>query len=150
MRPTTTITWSRSTAAREAPDRRQRDPRRAAQRKPWAADSAAVLNAVDLGHAAGFLAEHTVTTAYYITAKDEGRQAAATAVTDLLRILQVVPIDAADFHQALVMGLSDFEGAVQAAAALKVGADYVVTRNGKDFRGSPVEPRTPGEVLALL
>lgn len=120
------------------------------ERQPWAADAAALLNAVDLGRATGFVAGHTITTAYYIVARDQNRQAAATAVTDLLRIVEVVPVEAADFHQALVMGMSDFEDAVQAAAALKVGADYVVTRNGRDFRGAPVAPRTPAEALALL
>lgn len=73
-----------------------------------------------------------------------------TAVTDLLRFLQIVPIEAADFHQALVMGLNDFEDAVQVAAALKVGADYVVTRNVRDFKSAPVDARNAGEVLALL
>jgi hypothetical protein len=33
---------------------------------------------------------------------------------------------------------------------MKVGADYVVTRNGRDFKAAPVDARTPAEVLALL
>ncbi len=48
------------------------------------------------------------------------------------------------------MSLSDFEDAVQAAACLTAGADYLVTRNGKDFKGAPVATRTPGEILASL
>lgn len=42
------------------------------------------------------------------------------------------------------------EEAGQAAASLKVGADYLVTRNEKDFRAASISPRLPGEVLALL
>lgn len=119
-------------------------------RQPWAGDAASLLTAVDTGRAEGFVTGHSITTIYYIAAKAQGRHAAATAVTDLLRILRVVPVEAADFHQALVLGLTDFEDAVQTAAALKVGADYLVTRNVRDFRGAPVDTRTPAEVLALL
>lgn len=119
-------------------------------RQPWSGDAARLLAAVERGGADGYVAGHTITTAYYVISKAKDRHVATLAVTDLLRIVKVVPVDAADFHQALVLGLSDFEDAVQVAAALKVGADYVVTRDAKHFRGGPVEPRSAGEVLALL
>ncbi len=119
-------------------------------RHPWAGDAASLLSAIETGHAVGFVAGHSITTIHYIVARERGRQVAASAVTDVLRILEVAPIERGDFHQALVLGLSDFEDAVQAAAALKVGADFVVTRNGKDLREAPVEARTPAEILALL
>jgi len=51
---------------------------------------------------------------------------------------------------ALVLGMSDFEDAVQAAAAAKVGADFVATRNERDYRKSPVKARSPSELLTLL
>ena len=46
--------------------------------------------------------------------------------------------------------MDDFEDAVQTIAALQIGADYLVTRNGRDFNQKRVEIRTAGEVLALL
>lgn len=119
-------------------------------RQPWAGDAALLLAEIVRGRAEGLVAGHTITTIHYIVAKEKGRQAAAAAITDLLRIVTAVPLETADFHQALVLGLNDFEDAVQATAAMKVGADYVVTRNGKDFKAAPVEARTPAEVLALL
>ncbi len=68
----------------------------------------------------------------------------------MLRIVKIVPIEKADFAQALVLGMTDFEDSVQAAAAAKIGADYVATRNGKDFKRSPVKPRLPAELIAML
>ncbi|HLL45079.1 MAG TPA: PIN domain-containing protein [Longimicrobiaceae bacterium] len=120
------------------------------ERAPWAGDAGRLLTAIERGQAEGYVAGHTITTIYYVMARYKDRAAAATAVTDLLRILRVVPIEASDFHRALVLGLSDFEDAVQVTAGLKVGADYVVTRNGRDFKAAPVDARTPAEVLALL
>lgn len=119
-------------------------------RRPWSGDAARLVAAIENGAADGYIAGHTITTAYYVIAKAKNRRTAALAVTDLLRITKVVPVDAADFHQALVLGLNDFEDAVQVAAGLKVGADYVVTRDEKHFRGGPLEARAPGEILALL
>jgi predicted nucleic acid-binding protein len=119
-------------------------------RAPWAAEAAALMAAIEAGRADGFVAGHTITTVHYIVAKAAGRQTAATAVSDLLRIVGVVSMESTDFHHALVLGLADYEDAVQAAACLKVGADFLVTRNAKDYKGAPVAPRSAGEVLALL
>lgn len=120
------------------------------ERSPWAADAALVLDAISRGIARGFMAGHAVTTVYYVVEKEVGRAAANTAVADLLELLSVVAIGAAEFQRALAMGLGDFEDAVQAAACLASGADHVVTRNGKDYKGAPVLTLTPGEVLASL
>lgn len=120
------------------------------QRHPWEGEAALLLSAVETGQVKGYVAGHTITTVHYVVAKAKDRRVAAMAVTDLLRIVQVVQVEAADFHQALVLGLSDFEDAVQVAAGLKIGADFVVTRDEKHFRGGPLPPRSAGEILALL
>jgi len=87
---------------------------------------------------------------YYIVEREKGRPAAVTAVGDLLQLVGVVPLDTADFQRALAMGLGEYEDAVQAAACLRIGPDFLVTRNARDFKGAPVEPRSAGEVLAFL
>jgi len=119
-------------------------------RQPWMAEAALLLSAIEEGRAEGHVAGHTITTIHYIAAREKGRRIAARSITDLLRIVRVVPIAAADFQQALILGISDFEDSVQVAAALQIGADYLVTRNTRDFKETTVEIRTPGEVLALL
>lgn len=68
----------------------------------------------------------------------------------ILQLLAVVELGAPEFQRALEVGLRHFEDAVQAAACLKVGAEFLVTRNGRDFKGAPVATRTAGEVLAIL
>jgi predicted nucleic acid-binding protein len=119
-------------------------------RDPWADEAALLLSGVEEGRAAGYVAGHTITTVHYIAARQRDRRSAATAVTDLLRIVESVPMGDPDFHQALVLGLEDFEDAVQAAAALKIGADFLVTRNRWDFEGVTIPCRTAGELLPLL
>ena len=47
------------------------------------------------------------------------------------------------------MDWGDFEDAVQASCAAKVEADYLLTRNQEDFRGSHVPVLSPAEFVAL-
>ncbi len=122
----------------------------ALERKPWADAATALLDAIAKDRAAGYVAGHAVTTVHYIVERERNRATAATAVSDLLQLLTVVPLGGADFQRVLGLSLRDYEDGVQAAACLQVGADYLVTRNEKDFKGAPVTPRSPGEVLALL
>lgn len=120
------------------------------RRTPWVDEAALLLSAIEAGRADGYVAAHTITTYRYVVARASDRERAVTATADLLRLVRVVPVDDAGFREALALELPDFEDAVQAVAALRVGADYLVTRNGDDFRGAPVLARTAGEVLALL
>ena len=113
-------------------------------------DAAALLAEIEREAAEGYVAAHAITTVYYTVAKAKGREVAAMATSDLLRLLTVVPTDAGDFQCALSMSLGDFEDAVQAACALKIGADFVITRNAVDYNGAPVAVRSAGEVLAIV
>jgi len=119
-------------------------------RQPWEADATRLLDRAARGDARGFVAGHAVTTIYYIVERVRDRATAVTAVADLLQVLDVVELGRADFQRALALGLRDYEDAVQAAACLRIGARYLVTRNERDFKGAPVTPRSPGEVLAVL
>ena len=122
----------------------------ALNREPWVYEAGPLLTAAEEGRIEAYVSAHTVTTIYYLVAKAKDRTAAATAVSDLLRIVRVVPAGTADFQQALVLGIADFEDAVQVASGMNIGADYLVTRNEEDFRAAPIAIRTPAEVLALL
>ena len=120
------------------------------ERSAWVEEAARLLAAAERGQVEAWVAGHTITTAHYVVRCGRNRRVAATAVADLLRILDVVPVDKADFTQGLGLGFSDFEDAVQTACALKIGADYLVTRNQGDSKDSPVPVLPPGAVLALL
>ena len=119
-------------------------------RNPWAEPAAHLLSRIERGEATGYVADHTLTTVHYVVSRARDRQSAGAAVTDLLRFLEVVPIEKVDFNQALVLPIDDFEDAVQAAAALKIGVDYVVTRDEKGFRALSIPSVNSGEILSLL
>jgi predicted nucleic acid-binding protein len=120
------------------------------ERDPWARPAAELLAALETNRAQGFVAAHTLPTVYYVVAKSQDRNTATTAMHDLLRLLDVVPIERQDFYRALSLPIDDFEDAVQAAAAIRIDAEYVVTRNESDFKGASIATATPTTILSVL
>ena len=121
-----------------------------ADRAPFADDAAFVLSAVEREEAKGFIAAHTVTTLFYLLQRALGLKKAKRAVADVLKLVDVVPVDHDRLLQALAMNWKDFEDAVQAACAAKAEVDYLVTRNPADFATSDIEVVTPAELVAAL
>lgn len=119
-------------------------------REPWAVEAALLLSAIEEGKAAGHLAGHSVTTVYYVVAKARDDGIARQAVSDLLDILEVVPPTGEVFRRALTLPITDYEDAVQAACALRIGADAIVTRNARDYEGIEIPCEPAGAVLAQL
>ena len=66
----------------------------------------------------------------------------------LLAWADVAAMQRSDALQALVWAMPDVEDALQAAAAVVCGAQVIVTRNVRDFKGSPVPAMTPEDFLA--
>lgn len=51
------------------------------------------------------------------------------------------------FEKAASMKWRDFEDAVQSATASRIGADYIITRNTKDYQASQVKALTPEDFI---
>lgn len=119
-------------------------------RAPFAEPAAGLWEAVERGEIEGLLPAHGVTTIHYLVAQAEGRPTAGRLVSDLLRVFGIAPVDKPVLERALAGGWKDFEDAVCAAAAEAAGCDFVVTRNVKDFKASPVAAVDALTVLALL
>ena len=61
-----------------------------------------------------------------------------------------VDLKLSDLEKAANMKWPDFEDAVQTATASRINADYIITRNTKDFQNSPLPVITPEEYLANI
>ncbi len=119
-------------------------------REPWVAESAACLSLLEREGVEGFIAAHTVTTLHYLTGRHLDRQRANTAMLDLLNMFHIASVEKNTLLQALSVTGPDFEDAVQAVCAMNVGADFLVTRNARDFQGLGLQALSPAELLALL
>jgi len=118
------------------------------QRLPFFDSSAQVVSIVVRGEATGYIAGHELTTAHYIVDRYANRQAADDLVDWLLIHFEIVPESATTFRRARELALADFEDAAIASAAEAVQCEYIVTRNVRDFTGSPIPAITPAGLLA--
>jgi len=62
----------------------------------------------------------------------------------------VATVDQAVIERVLNLPYQDSEDAVQMTAALRSGAQYLITRNVRDYKAGPLPALQPVELLALV
>lgn len=120
------------------------------QREPFYEISAQLLAHAETGKIYGFIAPHSLTTLFCLIEKDQSSAHAKVAITSLLQVLEAATVDQSTIEQALSLPYRDFEDAVQMMAAVQCKAEYLVTRNVKDFQPTPLSVIQPSELLALI
>jgi hypothetical protein len=119
-------------------------------REPFYEASAQLLAYAETGKVQGFIAPHSLTTLFYLIAKDQSAAKARATITNLLQFISVAKIDQSTIEQAMSLSYRDFEDAVQMISALQCKADYFVTRNPKDFHPPMLTVIQPSELIALI
>ena len=109
-------------------------------------DSLQILRLCELKRLEGYVSAVTVTDIMYILRKHLSQAQLRASIGTLLTIVALVSVGKTDINRALASVMTDFEDAVQAACAKRINADYIVTRNLKDFEQSPVNAISPTEL----
>ena len=120
------------------------------EREPFIDAASKLFALVDNGRIKGSVCATTVTTIFYITAKDFGSRRAREQVHGLLGLFEVAPVDRDVLDGALDVDFSDYEDAVLHEAARAVGATAIVTRDRRDFVNSAIPALDPQELLAAI
>ena len=109
--------------------------------------SSAVLQLVVEEKLLAVIPGHLLTTLYYITSKHSSKDQAEMLLDWILRYFEVGIESKVIFLRAQNMHFKDYEDAVAASVAEAEKCMYIITRNVKDFRNSPVKVLTPEEFL---
>lgn len=109
-----------------------------------------VFDLILSGEAKGILASHSIANIWYILRKDFSPEERRELLLALLVYFDVVALN----KEKLIQGLYrkdffDYEDCLQEECACSAKADYIVTRNKKDFFQSRVTVVTPEELVAL-
>lgn len=94
-----------------------------------------------------WLAWHSVATLAYLIERQHDTAMAKNVIADLLGWARVATTGQEDALKALQLPMSDFEDALQVAAAMACGAGCVITRNQRDFADSSIPAYSPEEFL---
>lgn len=122
----------------------------ALDRARHATDAAALLDALEHGASRGFVAWHTISNFYYLVSPRYGRAGTRQFIDELVHFLDIAATTRAHLRSAAQLPFKDFEDAMQVGAAMACSADFIATRNVRDFRKSPIPAMPPSQVLARL
>jgi predicted nucleic acid-binding protein len=120
------------------------------KREPFYGTSAGLLAAVETGQVQGWVAAHSLTRLFYLVQKGRSSAEARVTITNLLQFINIAPVDQSTIEQALNLEIRDFEDAVQMVSAMQCKADFLITRNVKDFQPALLPVLTPVDFLGTL
>ncbi len=122
----------------------------ALDRYPHSDYSVAFLRQVERTRTEAFIAWHTVSNVYYLVTRERGAEFSRRFIMDLIDYVKIAETNTESIRYAAALEMRDFEDAMQVAAAHACGARHIVTRNIRDFAGSPIPAIAPREALAEL
>jgi predicted nucleic acid-binding protein len=116
-------------------------------REPHVDRSAAFLKLCGTGVTGCITASQTTDIYYLLRRYGKDAVTARKIVKRLTDTVTVTDVTAKDVSAAFSLPMPDYEDALLAQCAKGTRADYLVTRNGKDFQASPVPALSPEEFV---
>lgn len=111
-------------------------------------ESKSVLTLADNHNIDFFVSAASITDIFYIVRKQiKDEELVKNHLKLLLELVSIAGVDENCVKNALNSSWKDFEDAVQHEAAIQIRADYLITRNVKDFKTPFVDVITPSNFL---
>lgn len=121
------------------------------KREPYFADSEKIISMCAENKINGYIASHSVMNIFYILRKSHTSKERRKILLDLCKIFNVVGIDRYKIINALENErFDDMEDCLQSECANSCQADYIITRNTKDFSESKILAIEPKKFIELL
>ena len=116
-------------------------------RSPFADDAEEVVGVCTENGNLGAFSTLTACNMVYIMSKAIPRKDAEALVLQVAKLIGMTVVETEDIKSNLGAEHPDFEDAVQISAAVRWGADVIITRDKRGFTGSPLKVMTPAEFL---
>jgi predicted nucleic acid-binding protein len=121
------------------------------QREPFFQEAELLFQEIDSGRVVGYITATTLTDIFYIARRHtRSIERAREAVSDLLTVMVICPVNRAILESAFASGLDDFEDAVQIACAVSQRLETILTRDTQVFSSSSVPVLSLRELLQQL
>lgn len=122
-----------------------------ANRTPYANDAEQIIILCKDDQIDGCIAAHSMMNIFYILRKNMTVSERKEILFYLSQIAEIIGIDKQKILKSISNDdFSDFEDCLQAECAKSFFADWIVTRNIKDFGNSAIKAITPDEFLKIL
>jgi predicted nucleic acid-binding protein len=112
--------------------------------------SSLIWKLCETDRATGYVSTLTFANLVYIMRKELAPDKIEEVFQKLNLIFEFADFNSEDLSKAAQLNWKDFEDAVQSVTAERIHADYIITRNVRDFAESRVVAYTPSELLARI
>ena len=119
-------------------------------REEFVVDSLRVFQCCETQRITGYISALSIPNIVYIMRKELDPEQIKEILHTLTMVFSVAELRETGLLKAAELVFADYEDAIQSACAARVRADYIVTRNGKDFADSPVPAISPADLLKRL
>jgi len=120
------------------------------ERLPFYNSIAKIASLADSGEVTIVVSALSYTTVNYFLAKFENSEKAKDKLRKFKVISEICDPDQQIIEKGLNSNFSDFKDSIQYFSALKSDCNLLITRNGKDFKGSTIPVMTPDEYLKSI
>ncbi len=110
-------------------------------------DSAKVFKLCEVRKVTGVVSALSIPSIVFIMKKELDAKRIREVLDMLSLIFMIAELKNEDLKRASFMNFKNYEDAVQSACASRVRADYIITRNSRDFMDSGVTAVKPAEFL---
>ena len=119
-------------------------------RKEFVEDSAKIFKLCEVKKLTGYISALSITNIVYIMRKELDEDKIREVIEKLSLVFNVVDLKGDDLKKATAIDFNDYEDAVQSQQAIRIKADYIVTRNIKDYKNSKIMAIKPTELLERI
>ena len=120
------------------------------KRQEFVKDSSVIWKLCETGKVKGYVSSLTIASIVDIMQKEMDPQKIEEVLSMLSMMFEFIDLCVSDIQQAARMQWNDYEDAIQSAKAQRIHADFIITRNIKDFAKSKILAFTPAELLPRI
>ena len=118
------------------------------KREPYYKDAARICVLSEKGHIRSYVSASAVTDIFYVAKKElKNKQLALELLKNVLDVINIASVTEETIYEALDLQWDDFEDSVQYVAGNSISAEYIVTRNPKDFSNSDIKVISPEKFI---
>ena len=119
--------------------------------QPFSNEARAIIDAGSLRYYDAYLTAKELTDIYYLMKNYcHSDKRTRKIISDLFSITNVIDTTSHQVYAAIFTNITDYEDAIMAQTAIQNNLDFIVTRNLKDFRNSPIPAISPADCLKKL
>lgn len=116
-------------------------------KKDFVDDSSKVCKYCEVNKIKGYISALSIPNIVYILRKELTPEKTQEIIKQIFLIFKVTDLNAEDLKKAALIKSNDYEDSLQIVCANRIKADFIITRNIRDFSNSKILAIKPSELL---